>query len=67
MSLETTLTSTLSGIVSYALKVLGQLQEKREEELAITPTNSIHGESDVENDSSLSLYNRFYANGGSQH
>ncbi len=66
MSHETTLSFTLSGKVFYAFKVSGQLYEMREEDLADIPTNSIHDESDVENDSSSPLYNSFYANGGSQ-
>jgi len=65
MSQATTQSFTSSGKVFHALKVLGQLQEKREEEFVIIPTNSIHDESDVENDSSSPFYDRFYANGGS--
>ncbi len=51
MSQETTLSSTSSAKVSHSLKLLSQLQEKREEELAGLPIDVIHNESDVENDS----------------
>ena len=49
MSQETTLLSTSSAKVSHALKLLSQLQEKREEELVGIPTDAVHDESDVEN------------------
>ncbi len=38
MSQETTLSSTSSAKASHALRVLSQLKEKREEELAGLPT-----------------------------
>ncbi len=44
--------TTTSAKISHALKELWQLQEMREEELAGIPTDAIHDESDVENDSS---------------
>ncbi len=66
MSQETTLSSTFYAKVSHALRVLSQLREKREEDLAGLPTDAIHNESDVENDSSSPILDRFYANGGYQ-
>ncbi len=66
MSHVTTLLSTSSAKVSNALKVFSQLQEKREGELAGIPTEAIHNESDVENDSSYTNCDRFCAKGGSQ-
>ncbi len=49
MSQETTLSSTSSAKVSHALKLLSQLQEKREEELVGIPTDAVLDESDVDN------------------
>jgi hypothetical protein len=66
MSKQTASSSTSSAKVSHALKVLAQLREKREEEMAGLPTDAIHDESDVENDSLSPIFDRFYANGGSQ-
>ncbi len=66
MPQETTLSITSSEKVTHTLKELNQLQEKREDELAGKLTNSIHDESDVDNDSSCPIYDRFYENGGSQ-
>lgn len=66
MSKQTASSSTSSAKVNHALKVLAQLREKREEEMAGLPTDAIHDESDVENDSLSPIFDRFYANGGSQ-
>lgn len=66
MSQETAQSSTSCAKVSDALKVLGQLCEKREEKQAGMPTDAIHEESDDddENGSSSPIFDRFYANGG---
>ncbi len=67
MSQETTQSSTSSAAkVTHALKVLGDIQEKRDEEIAKYPSEAIHEESDIESDSKSPLFDRFYANGGSK-
>ncbi len=66
ISLETSLSSTSSWKVSHYLKVLGQLQDKREGDLAGILTGSIPDESDVESVSSTLIYGRFYTNRWSQ-
>lgn len=66
MSQATTLSSTYSAKVSSALKLSSQLQEKREDELVGLPTDAIQNESGLENESSSPIFDRFYANGGSQ-
>ncbi len=66
MSQETTHSSTSSAKVSQSLKILGQLCEKREEELSGILTDAIHEESDEKNDSSFPIFDWFYTNGGLQ-
>ncbi len=66
MSQETTHSFTYPAKVSQSLKILGQLHEKREDELAGIPIDAIHEESDEENDSSSPMFDRFYTNGGPQ-
>ncbi len=67
MSQETTQSSTSSATkVTHALKVLADIQEKRDEEFAKYPSEAIHEESDMENSSASPLFDCFYANGGSK-
>ncbi len=67
MSQKTTESSTSSAAkVTHALKVLGDIQEKRDEEIAKYSSEAIHDESDIESDSKSPLFDRFYANGGSK-
>lgn len=67
MSQETTQSSTSSAAkVTHALRVLGELQEKRDEEMAKFASEAIHEESDIESDSTSPLFDSFYANGGSK-
>ncbi len=66
MSTKTNQSSTSSTKVSNALKVLALIFEKREEELANVPSDAIHEESDIENDSCSPMFDHFYANRGLQ-
>ncbi len=42
--------------MTHALKVLGEIQEKRDEEMANMPKEATHKESDLENDSAAPLF-----------
>ncbi len=66
ISTNTSQSSTYSTMVSNALKVLGQICKKREEELTNVPADAIHEESDIENYSASSMLDCFYANRGLQ-
>ena len=66
MSKQTASSSTSSAKVFQALKVLAQLHEKMEEKMAGLSTDVIYEESDIKNDSQPPIFDRFYANGGSQ-
>ncbi len=67
MSKETMQSSTFSTAkVSHALKVLGEIQEKRDVEMSKTSAEAIHQDLDVVNDSAAPLFDCFYNNGGSK-
>ncbi len=66
MSKKTTQASTLSMKVSNDIKVLAQMFEKREEELAGILTDAVHEDSDVEDDSASPILDPFSANSGLQ-
>ncbi len=67
MSQEITQSSTSSAAkVTHALKVLGEIQENRGEEMANTPKEAFHEESDLENNSAAPLFDRFYDIRGSK-
>ncbi len=67
MSQETTESSTSSAAkVTHVLKVLGDIQEKRDEEIAKYPSEAIREQSDIESDSKSPLFDHFYANEGSK-
>ncbi len=66
MSTKTSQSYTLSTKVSNALKVLAQICENREEELANVPSDATHEDSDCKNDLASHMFDFYYINGGSQ-
>ncbi len=63
MSQVTLQSSTSSSAkVSHALKVLGEIQEKRDEEMTKMSIQAVCQDSDVENDSAAPSFDCFYAN-----